>query len=753
MKLSTLQSCVLLLAAGSLSVSCGGGGAPVCEPALPVHGSAATPEGSLWTDSVRDTVNLTSCPAEILGNPPGQSGPLARWSGPELDAWQKTVAGDRVRISSPPVPEAASTAVRLLVVLTPGGAHQVQIVPFVKAAQSDPEQRRNRSVMVGLERDAGPDDPVTILVDLTEEVRGSWGDAVSAQRRLDRIEIALPGADPDRVHLRQVVLASDETAYEDAAAAVRRVTAGGIIRPAWYANAGDAIRIRVRAPRYDPELRWNDAALPGTGPRVIRLLGGERPQTLWRSDTKILHHEKGWHAAQVDLRRWADQAITLEFAVESQADSGKGVGFFGDPRLVSASGVAPAGILLYMIDDLRADRVDATGADGTEVMPELHRLAASGVSFGNALTSSPWTKPALPTLLTGIWPTTHQVGSTSYSDRLPGTVTMIQERFRDAGWRTGSFSASPLGSTLSGLDRGFATAAPPRRWKGDVGALMHPSADQLSDALMTWLGEEPGQPFFAFVHTLEVHSYRTAVYQGESDASRPAAYDRAAHDVDRALGALLAKLAGAGRDARLLVVVVADHGESFGDHGYHGHGSSLYEAQLHIPLVFSGQAISDRGAFRPGLVIGTPVSLADVAPTLADLAGLPRLPEAGGRSLADYIRRGADAEPPDRPFVPSALLRFVLNPAAPRQHALVTPDLRKILRIDGEDDLVFDLRQDPEESSPIPGGDPALSRMLDRWIEDQRRAAEDFSRRHGGTAPGALDADEAERLRSLGYLQ
>ena len=144
---------------------------------------------------------------------------------------------------------------------------------------------------------------------------------------------------------------------------------------------------------------------------------------------------------------------------------GSGTGLFGNPRIIqSQSGQRAKDVLVYLIDTLRADRLGAGGGPAPGVSPTMDRLAREGAWLDLVLSSSPWTKPAIATLMSGILPTTHRVGAGTYTDRMPGTVALVQERFRAAGWRTGSFSASPLGSTLSALERGFDAAYPPRHW-------------------------------------------------------------------------------------------------------------------------------------------------------------------------------------------------------------------------------------------------------------------------------------------------
>jgi arylsulfatase A-like enzyme len=503
----------------------------------------------------------------------------------------------------------------------------------------------------------------------------------------------------------------------------------GIVRPSWYVNAGARVAVRLRLPPGAPELRWHEAATAGA--RSVRVLDGARADVLSRGAGA-----SGWEPRRASLASHAGHEVVIELAAE-----GEGTAFFGEPRVV-ASGpeTSTPDVLVYLIDTLRADALGAYGSPRAGVSPTIDALARGGVVFSQALSTSSWTKPAIPTLLTGLHPMTHRVGATSYTDRLPEGVPLLQEAFRTAGWRTGSFSASPLGSTLSGLERGFAAAYTPQRWQGEIGDLEHPGAEQLHAGLLAWVDEEPELPFFAYVQTLEVHEWKRARYARDlAPGFEP--YDAAVHDADRRLGELLEALRSRGRHP--LVVVLADHGESFGEHGVHGHGTSLFQSQIHIPLVLYAE-----GAL-PAMTVTDPVALTDVAPTVLDLAGLPPLPGQDGASLAAFPR-GEGAAPRG---VSSELVRFVWRPDAPPWRSMVSPELGKLIRVKGLPDLAYDLAHDRCETRPRPALAGTLAAALDERLREEDAAHERFAAQHGATTKGAVDAAEVERLRALGYVQ
>ena len=678
-------------------------------------------------------LSLVACSGDVRGTLPAGSEAFASWEGAAVSRWSVAPIDDGVRLTSPEFDPELGDIHRLRLVLTPGGATRVAIVPLVRMQQGEKRQREHRVFEIALERDAGPDEPVTLEVDLTEAVRGNWGDA-AANGSLERIEITLPFARAEDVRLTEASLLGAGALYQDAPAATRPVELDGLIRPSWYVHGGGSVRFRIAVPADGPEMRWHDGGLEQPGDRVVRLLADGDETELSRATG-----QSGWTHRRVSLQPWAGRSVILELSTE-----GGGIGLFGEPRVLPAGEPAEApGVILYMIDTLRADRLGAWGYGGPASSPFLDRLASEGGMFGNAISSSCWTKPAIPTLMTGIWPTTHRVGATSYSDRLPAGVPLVQERFRDAGWRTGSFAASPLGSTLSGLERGFGTVAPPRRWRGEVGELGQVSAAQLHEEMLAWLMEEPDQPVFAYIHTLEVHEFHRSLYQQEGSRNRYAGYDRAVQDADRNLKQLVDDLRRTTGRSSWLLVIVSDHGHSMNEHGQRGHGQSLFQSEIHIPLIFWAP-----GLLRPSRS-DVPVGLPDVVPTLLDLTGLPALPDIDGHSLAGLLR-GSD--PPARPYVTSALLRYIWKPDAPRQFAIVSNDLGKIIRTSDEREFLYQLGTDPTEQRNLKGADGGLGSLLEEWLSGQSAAALAFDERHGSAIPGALDAGQTDRLRSLGYL-
>ena len=180
----------------------------------------------------------------------------------------------------------------------------------------------------------------------------------------------------------------------------------------------------------------------------------------------------------------------------------------------------------------------------------------------------------------------------------------------------------------------------------------------------------------------------------------------------------------------------------FGDHEVESHGTSLYQSQIHIPLLFWS-----KGALPP-VTVNDVVSLADVAPTLLDLFELQPLPDADGASLVPYFE--GSAEPIHR-SVPSARIRYVWHPRDAEIYATVRQDRWKLIR-KGEVEQVFDLAADPCEGHTSGRNPLRMRKALDEWLVSEAEAAAAFNRAYGAQR-GTIDAGDVELLKSLGYLR
>ncbi len=302
-------------------------------------------------------------------------------------------------------------------------------------------------------------------------------------------------------------------------------------------------------------------------------------------------------------------------------------------------------VLLITIDTLRADHLGCYGY-GRPTSPEIDRFAATAARFDNAHSSSSWTLPSLASMQTSLLSTTH--GCWKISSRLEPEFTTAAEILRDAGFDTAMVACHIFLSAQYGLQQGFTHV-------DDV--LVRPpadAADAISSPGVTQRGlrflerkAAAGEdtPWYLWLHYFDPHDTylphegfsETFGTVGEIDL-----YDGEIAFTDHYVGRVLRKLEELGLDDDTIVVLTADHGEEFGEHGFTRHGYSLHEEAVRIPLLVR---VPGAGA-RTVLDV---VSNVDILPTLLEVCRVP-LPklsgpkcahEIEGRSLLAAIRGGA----------------------------------------------------------------------------------------------------------------
>lgn len=305
-------------------------------------------------------------------------------------------------------------------------------------------------------------------------------------------------------------------------------------------------------------------------------------------------------------------------------------------------GAHPTTIVLITPDTLRRDHVGAYApADRGRVepaTPHMDRLAAAGLRFEDARTPIPLTLPGHVTMLTGLPPAVTGVRLNTFGRLLPADrrgFTLLQERLRAHGWHTAAFvSAAVLGARY-GLDQGFVHYDDGGLVnQGSVTVQERPGRETVDAAVAHLRARPADEPLFLWVHLFEPHAPYTAdgTYAGD------------VHAADAAVGRLLEGLEAAGRgDAA--VMLTSDHGEALGELDERTHGLLLADGVLRVPLVLRVPGAEPQ-------VRTDPADVADVAPTLAGLAGVPWEPLAAPGCGIDL--RVAPA-PPDRLRVAESL--------------------------------------------------------------------------------------------------
>ncbi|MHC4505970.1 MAG: sulfatase, partial [Planctomycetota bacterium] len=446
--------------------------------------------------------------------------------------------------------------------------------------------------------------------------------------------------------------------------------------------------------------------------------------------------------------RWTDHRVELGGAAEALRFSVEAVGgvegsftpLWGSIVLSARSDAAPAprNAILIVLDTLGAAYLSAfEGAPG--LSPRIDRFFGEGFTFRRAYAQYGNTLVSHASLFSGLYPQRHGIHPGGSARRL--TVSMVAELAR-AGWYTAAFTEGAFVSAGFGFATGF--DAYDDGMVGIVGQT-HGDAAQTFARAGAWLEERAAdERFFLFVHTYEVHSpylprdaaslelagrltpgddrvftkgdlnHRSRLYNRGKRTMEPrdlerlrALYSAEIHYLDGLVGAFLDRIDALRLADDTLVVLTADHGDQFGEHGKVGHGESLHNRVLHVPLGFRG----------PGVVPGhsdVPVQLVDVMPTLLALLGLPAPADADGRSLAQEVRGG---EAPPRPAFseqrssPGECRRLRLDDDCRLDRFAVQTERFKLVTSDEPPfEHLYDLRDDPLETRDVAAAHPSEAR-------------------------------------------
>jgi arylsulfatase A-like enzyme len=447
--------------------------------------------------------------------------------------------------------------------------------------------------------------------------------------------------------------------------------------------------------------------------------------------------------------------------------------------LVSTAGCGPPpppNVVLVSVDTLRADALGAYG--GPVATPAFDGLARDGVLFAQAIAPAPQTAPSHATLFTGQEVLHH--GSVRNGVPLDEAAETLAEILRGAGYATAAFVSCFVLDDRFGWAQGFDVYESKFPKRGETmrhrGGLWEKfdfegfdrRAGQTNARALPWLASARS-PFFLFVHYFDPHAPYTGPPAFMAKVPRAFARREAADRidglqvampsisrdqlehilrsyqaevllVDRALGALLAALDARGLRNRTLVVVAADHGEGLGQHGTLDHAPNLYEEQVRVPLLLRWP-----GEITAGQRIGEPVGLVDVAPTIAELAGVTFTEEPDGRSLTAALKAGAVRD--SRPII-GRRLRYERSYQGHRgTKFFVRSDRWKYIRATEDPDELYDLVADPKERRDLHDENPDaaahLGAILDAALE-----------RHPDRVVPVAPTEEVRRgLEALGYLE
>jgi arylsulfatase A-like enzyme len=356
-------------------------------------------------------------------------------------------------------------------------------------------------------------------------------------------------------------------------------------------------------------------------------------------------------------------------------------------------------LLIVTIDALRADRLGIAGysrPEGKSLTPTLDRLARRGAYFSRAWSHAPNTPRSFPSILTGRYPSdiAWDKPGVNYPNLLPSNVTFFQT-LAAAGWMPIGIFSHFYFTADRGISRGFT------EWSNDgAGTIAESNKDIASPRIVPRVIERlkkaaaSKQRFVMWTHLFEPHSSYMTHKEFPTSLSGVQGlmekYDFEIAYTDIWLGKLLDAVKEAGLADNTAIVIMADHGEAWGEHKHYFHGQDLFDEQLRVPLIID---VPGQGSRR----IDDAVSLVDVGPTLLDLVGAPIPANMRGRSLMPYIE-GQGTPPGARPI----FAELMPATAWPHHAAMMVDGNHKLIhRISDRRWELYDLKADAGEKKNL----------------------------------------------------
>lgn len=473
------------------------------------------------------------------------------------------------------------------------------------------------------------------------------------------------------------------------------------------------------------------------------------------------------------LDKWSGKFLKISLQARGEGAHWVGVRLdsraAGEPRPgVSAEGRSDEfpNVIIYLVDALRADALGCYNPQSS-ASPHIDSFAQDGVVFGRAYSPSSWTRPSVASLFTGACAPYHgAVGRRGFLARTPDTLAQILKK---AGWRTEGYVTNGNVAAELGFDRGFDRYVylPENPDASNV----YSSSEELLDKIAPAL-DRLDRPFFLYIHQSDPHApytppaglagrfipsgaepvsggmevFRKLVYRAITPSRSQVEYLHGLYRAevaaaDAGFRKFLNMLKEKGFYENSLIFFVADHGEEFYEHKGFGHGGTLYEEQVRVPLIvrYPGGAPSGR--------VETPVSIVEIPATVLDYLGLAVPPHMRGKSLTALAGLNGST-------TPAPLYMHEVLDKVEKEAVLDWPMklVRNINRTNQWGDRVvgwemYDLSEDPAEQRPVSIGRNITRRVLKKELARLRKKYSPPSE----IEKARMSPELKKRLEALGY--
>ena len=475
--------------------------------------------------------------------------------------------------------------------------------------------------------------------------------------------------------------------------------------------------------------------------------------------------------------------LALPALAQTDPDDGLARGYFrglksAPPATLEPTGKPMGNVLWIVVDAMRPDHMGMYGY-AKPTTPFLDEWSKDGFVFLHHTVNAPWTRPSTATMLTGLFPSGHQTQTAE--SRLPDGIRTVGMDLKKLGYQTAAVVGNGNGSSIAGLDRGFDDYTDTKTaWK------KLPDAAQVYEQGLKWFDERRAKKkkWFMFMFAVDPHDpyhappdyekewlpkgfegeprrhahweYKNAYPKAERD-SMLAVYDGAIRYTDDQTKLFLAALQKRGLLENTTVIITADHGDGFGEHGYYLHAHHHYDEITRVPLLIKSPAWKGQG-----YVFHTTQHV-DLLPTLvAGAGGAPR-PGLPGADLTKLLQQPVDKERLvlceynefgiRRSMLLSQLYRVILQlPANEEEFLKKIPRKELLPSVNFEKPVlhVYDRQKDPLDRKNLSAKPPPAAQKM---AESLRSFMENAPSANRDVDPDKLPKEVIDDLRSLGYVQ
>lgn len=422
---------------------------------------------------------------------------------------------------------------------------------------------------------------------------------------------------------------------------------------------------------------------------------------------------------------------------------------------------ASPNILILLVDSLRADRLHDYGYF-RNTNPFLSEFGKKGVRFTRAYSHSSQTKLSVASLFTGLIPPLHNVRHAAtpskenkneiLSDVLSNDLVTLAEVLHKEGYSTAAYITNPHLRSFLGFSQGFEEYQYFPFSKFD--------AEEINEQAVSWLERQTMRPYFLYIHYMDVHlpynppSKYKYLYTEEKEMDpiqqngpfqseiteeqlkyTEALYDAQINYWDDCFQSLIKRMEEKEELNNTLIIILADHGEEFYDHGGFGHGYTLYEEELLVPLYIIFEGLLPTHEIRVD-----PIQLIDIFPTICHFSGI---------NTAKAPIQGINIFHSDGNKIISNKIHYAETCYGEISRSIQTDKYKLIYQSKLKDFKLFNLIEDPGEQNDLYShSNPDANRLRGKLFELMN-----FEGKRAKSETKKLDTKTIEELKSLGYIK